>query len=106
LRSQSERLEDVGSCPEAAVDQNGHACPDLIDDGGEGLERCGAVVQGPAAVVGHDEPLDSVLEPQPHVVDGDDALEQHGTFEEPADFVEMLPRQTRPHDVGHAIRIP
>lgn len=103
LRTQRQRLEDVGPVPDPAVHVHGDPPLGRGHDLGQGVEGGQGAVELPAAVVGDDDAVDAVLEGEVRVFGRGDAFDPHlhlrrALLLQPADV--PLPAQGRVRGVG------
>lgn len=103
VRPQGQGLEDVGAVPDAPVDVDGDLAVDGGDHLGQGVESGQGAVELAASVVGHDDPVDAVVDGQGgvlgrrHPLDPDRHLGPRAGLE-PGD--RLLPGQRRVGRVG------
>src|SRR5580765_4672169 len=95
-RPERKRLHDVRPPPNAPVDQDGDPPADRLDHLRQRVERCGAGVELPAAVVRHHDPIGAGRRRQLGILRGEDPLEQ----QRQARRVLADPRDVVPADRG------
>ena len=91
MRPRRDRLDDVGAAAEAAVDNDGGAAGDGVDDFRQHLHRAAAVIELPAAVIGDVDELNAVIERNFRVLRGGDPFERQRNVEAPLDVLDRAP---------------
>ncbi|CAN4046482.1 2,3,4,5-tetrahydropyridine-2,6-dicarboxylate N-acetyltransferase, partial [Dysosmobacter welbionis] len=90
VRAQGQGLEHVHAGADAAVHQNGHPAAHSVHDGGQHLCGRGALIQHPAAVVGHHDALGPGLQSFLGPGHGHDALDDEGLLRHGNDLAQLL----------------
>ena len=89
------RLDDVGAARHAAVDDDLRLAVDHVDDLRQHVHRAAAVVELAAAVIGDVDPGDAVIERDPGILGGGDALEHQRNVELLPDALDGAPVERR-----------
>src|ERR1051325_7606204 len=90
-----DRLDDVGAARERAVDDHLGATGRGVHDLGQDVHRAAPVVELAAAVVRDVDPVDAVLDREPGVLGGRDALDGERNVELALDAVDGAPVERR-----------
>src|SRR5262249_54491025 len=86
-----DRLDDVGAAAERAIDQDLRAPGDGVHDLGQYLHGAAAVIELPPAVVGDVNPVHAVIERNPGVLGGRNALDDERNLDPPLDPLDRRP---------------
>src|SRR5262245_13372050 len=100
-----QRLDDVRSAPETAVDQDGHATGDGFDDVGQGIDGGPTPVLGAAAVIGDDDTIDANLGCELGVLRSEDALEHDLRGNAVAQPLDVVPGEIGSSGAGGALKV-
>jgi len=93
VRSERQRLEDVGAAPDAAVEENGDPAVDRLRHAGQRVERADRSVDLAPAVVRDDDPVHARVDRSPRVVGMHDALEHDRQLRPLAQERQVVPRE-------------
>src|SRR5579871_6457741 len=91
IGAENDRLDDIGAAADTAIDE--HACPpaDRLDHFGQHIYRAYSLVELATAMVRHIDAIDPVLERNPGVFGGGDAIQDQRNAADLPDPLDIAP---------------
>src|SRR3954454_12362631 len=95
IGTENDRLDEIGAAGDRAVDPDLAAPADRINDLRQYRDRSDPLVELPAAVVRHVDDIDPVIDRDPGILAGGDALDDDRDFRQPPDALDIAPVEAR-----------